>query len=308
MDLIARWIQRHGLIMALAIPAAEFYLIRSICKPDSALYLNQAFMFTMVTGITAFFVIIRDIKDFSLHTRTALLNLLMLLLFITLEVGMRDLDEELNGFIMALAMVSSLFLFVTPELCVSRLRHKPAPGYFLGIALVTQLVYVVLWNIVVVKQVVWAHGLSSYSVGPARYVLGVLGYDILPGSELKVINTPSYSVTVNFQCSGLEAVIFFITIFSLVMMLDHESMSPRHMVCGYIVGILYMCVINILRIVILVAHGAETVKRMGAQAAQATVELWHNNLGWLIYCVGLMFFFAVFFRATQVRDRASSSR
>lgn len=108
---------------------------------------------------------------------------------------------------------------------------------------------------------------------------------------------------VKSPCSGLEGIGYFFFLYALVRVLEGFSLRPwREMQVG-LVGLATVLFLNGLRIALLFVAAVNARRYLSSRAvSEAFVWAFHSNVGWLLYLVGLLFFFRYVFR---LRPRAS---
>lgn len=128
-------------------------------------------------------------------------------------------------------------------------------------------------------------------------ILQMLGYAMIPDPNPIMVRHEGMVIRINPSCSGLDGVFFFVAAFSFMMMLDFRKYRPRYIVATYAAGIAYMLALNVLRIVVFFAAALWAVEKWPDQnAAGIFADLFHSNLGWVLYAAGLVLFAAVFYR------------
>lgn len=131
----------------------------------------------------------------------------------------------------------------------------------------------------------------------AHALLRGLGLQMDPLSEPFLLKSPSLAIRVWAPCSGLEGMVFFGFVFALIVLMDWRRYSAAGMVGIALAGLAYMLMLNVLRVTLLFAAGVWAAARWGPERGR-TILVWgfHANLGWILYLVGVVLFFAVVFR------------
>lgn len=103
---------------------------------------------------------------------------------------------------------------------------------------------------------------------------------------------PRMSASVNMGCSGLEGIFFFLFAFFVLASFKERLRSPIRFFLSLFIGLGWMFTLNLFRIVLFfcvaVAIEKEVADRAGAQFFEWA---FHENLGWVIYLIGLVVFF-----------------
>jgi exosortase/archaeosortase family protein len=137
--------------------------------------------------------------------------------------------------------------------------------------------------------------------------LRFLGYRMVPADKPYVVEHPLLTGEIYAPCSGLEGATLFVTLYSLLLLLDRRSFSAKTIVVSYLLGPLYMLSLNALRITLYFIAGIWAVERWGAaEGTKLFVELFHGNVGWVIYWIGILAYFAVFYRFFRKKGPAKA--
>lgn len=133
------------------------------------------------------------------------------------------------------------------------------------------------------------------SSSTCKLVIGafsLLGYKNVSLVGDYTLKSPGFSISIHSACSGLEGITFLIAIFSfyLIVFFD-KSLKPDYIFLSYSLGVLYMYLLNVVRISIYFIFGFSMVNKYGSEkATESIIELFHSNVGWVIYFVGISLF------------------
>jgi exosortase/archaeosortase family protein len=190
---------------------------------------------------------------------------------------------------------SSLFIFINFKEVLQQMKRIPPIKLCCGLLVGTSLLVYDFINIHL-----WTF-LSRITTLSVTKLLVILGLPMIKDvSNSYMIQHPSFGTLVGAPCSGLEGVFFFIAAFSFILMIEPERPSRLRIAVIYCIGIIYMFVLNIVRITFFFLIALWAVQKWGQkEAAELYVSLFHGNIGWLIYTLGLAFFFALLFLAEK---------
>lgn len=103
-----------------------------------------------------------------------------------------------------------------------------------------------------------------------------------------------FSLNVYRPCSGLEAIYLFVFLFSIVAMLDWKIIKKINLIETYLIGFIYMYVVNLLRIISLFILGhfanAPDASPFIASMRGLPVHIFHSYVGQIYYFLAFMVF------------------
>ncbi len=150
------------------------------------------------------------------------------------------------------------------------------------------------------NSILWTYLSSSICkiVGKAITLLGYENIFLIGSYTLK---SPYFKISIHSPCSGLEGILMFITVFSVLFMLrNDESLKPSFVFISFIVGIFYMYTLNIIRIVSYFLYGMSVASNStSAEGAKRSIELFHSNVGWILYFIGIAIFIIVWIKVSK---------
>ena len=300
-------------ILFFIIPYLELVLLRFMVS-RSAIYEHLILLFSpglifyaLIPFATAFvvFVMLLDKKGSPLpvlfHKKVAVANAIFFLVFLIAGLNLGFLHHLMGkkwlSFIWSdlgiLTFGSSLLIFLDLEVLFQQIKRYPWEALFSVFA--GGLFYLFDLSI----HYIWPF-LSSAVTMIVYQLLRLLGFDMFMGADQYTISHPLFSARVAAACSGLEGIFLFIFLFSLIVIVDWGSYSVRKALLIYLLGILYMFLLNVLRVMVFFAAAIWATKQWGeGQASQLFVWFFHANVGWIFYLIGIALFFSILFRFMQ---------
>lgn len=141
------------------------------------------------------------------------------------------------------------------------------------------------------NSILWSHLSSSTCIIVSRG-LALFGYSdvfLVGGYTLK---SPYFSISIFPACSGLEGILIFVTVFSIFLIQSNLIfLKTKYIFFTYLIGIFYMYVLNILRIISYFLFGMSVAKTSGSvEGAKSAIKLFHSNVGWVLYFIGISLF------------------
>ncbi|MCG3175577.1 MAG: hypothetical protein MOGMAGMI_00510 [Candidatus Omnitrophica bacterium] len=133
---------------------------------------------------------------------------------------------------------------------------------------------------------------TTMAVYGALRLSGVDGLIYGPGW----IRHPDFEAAIAPACSGMNGILLFVFMFSVLMVLDHTRFGPVRIAAGYLVGMVLMAGVNIVRIAVLIRLAISRAQERGAQAGlELAKSLFHDHIGWVFYLFAAAVFVAVFY-------------
>lgn len=298
------WRKMAVLLLAVLIPVVEYYLAVSLYLQKTNLYEHAKFMMRLFTAAFALYIIMQSAGALRWRPQVVTINtgawlLYLIILFITPF-------KQWIGFCWVLIIASALTFFIEPQRLWQHIKENRAIVYFCAIALASQIFYLLTGISGKMQQVVWLNFLAEPTVGIPRTILDILGYGMESGMKHS-LRTPLLDLSINTACSGLEGITFFITIFSFMMMLDYKLLPTRTIVLGYVTGIIFMWALNLFRITVFFMFGSWAVEQWGEEkGGEFALNLFHNNVGWILYAVGIGIYFILFYRMMNKTEQPDS--
>lgn len=299
------WRKTAVLLLAVLIPVAEYYLAVSLYLQKTNLYEQAKFMMRLFTAAFALYVIMQGAGALRWRTQAFAVNTAAWLLYLFV---LFTPFQQWTGFCWALIAASALLLFIEPQRLWQHMKENRAVLCFAGIALAMQIFYWLVSFVREIKILVWLKILAGPTVGIPRAILDALGYEMQ--YEMKhTLQNELLQLEINTACSGLEGIVFFVTVFSFIMMLDYKLLPTRTIVLGYLTGAFFMWVLNLFRITAFFMFGSWAVEKWGEEkGGEFALSLFHNNVGWILYAVGIGVYFILFYRMIDKMNKPDGNR
>lgn len=134
--------------------------------------------------------------------------------------------------------------------------------------------------------------LSSSTCKASWFILKVLGFKDISLIGDYTLASSIFKIAIRSKCSGLEGILIFVAVFSIFLIIFSEIKLKSNLVFwSYFTGIIYMYILNILRITAYFSFGFYVSEKYhSAEAGKAIVGLFHSNIGWVLYLLGISFF------------------
>lgn len=135
-------------------------------------------------------------------------------------------------------------------------------------------------------QLIWYE--LSYFVGFTISKLLTIGHGgvvFTPGSQFTGprLGAEGFLVGISNECSGIDSLLLFLSLYTLLLVLDWKRMHVKRMLILIIPGLIGTVAYNILRIYLLMLVGIHIDPRFA-------VDVFHTNIGWILFLV----FFIIF--------------
>lgn len=112
---------------------------------------------------------------------------------------------------------------------------------------------------------------------------------ILSGRGGPVLKVMGFSAVIGKSCSGIDSLLLFISLYSLIFILDYPRVRKGVATLCFLIGIVGMFFVNVLRIFLLFL--------LGAYWSPATaLGLFHTNVGWILF---IIYFFVFWWIASK---------
>ncbi len=292
-----------------SIPYLELVLLRLFISRETIyrdldLVFSPGKIFYSIIPLTIAFIVFMILLEkqqtplsFVFQKKAALINGMFWTFFLIFSRNLDPLVETFGkealtllwyGIGLIVFVSSFLVLLNFKELYEKIIRH-PAEVYFSFFAgslfLLFHLANRYLWS--------W---LAAFITIVVYTLLNFVGFDMQP-AESRHLHHPLFFASIDASCSGLEGIFLFIFLFSLILLVDWEKYTPKKAALIYLAGIVYMLFLNILRITIFFM-GAVWASDIWGQSSASEVFIWlfHANIGWVFYVVGIVIFFALLLR------------
>lgn len=230
-------------------------------------------------GLFSFFYLIKDLNSFKPSFLFFYLNLISLFLYLSYpEPGL------LNMFLFLLLILTAFFI----SLNIYIVKNNPLRFLVLFPLTLILVIYPFL------NDLFWVY-LCTSTCRIVHKVITLIGYkDVLLLGDYRIGND-LFKISIYSPCSGLEGISFYISAFSFFLIVsENRLLKPVFVVPGYILGIFSMIVLNVIRITSFFAFGVYISKTSGSfEGAKAAVNLFHSNIGWVLYTIGITAFISL---------------
>ena len=277
-------------LLAFGIPMLEGIFIQKIT--DLNYFLNPAKLFPAAAAYGLLLAALRSQIEVSFSRTRLMVHILCVLLFFIGTLGASDIPfwygeagqapwvHYLAVYsVLATLFVTGLFLWINPFLYYRSCR---AACLFAFLAGTSRLAYDLL------NPVLWK-ALSQVYIPLLVGTLKSIGFEVSRGTSDLIISHPSLVVKIQPGCSGLDGVFFFIGVFSALMIFDFSKFSRKNLFKIFAAGSGLMLVLNYFRLLAFLIYGyAITGEASSKEGSSAMLQLFHSNVGWLLYSSGIM--------------------
>jgi len=144
----------------------------------------------------------------------------------------------------------------------------------------------VYFYIIQLFQKIWYH--LSYFVAKTIYHMLSLTFDNVYFSPGTVTQGPrlgveGFMVGISDACSGIDSLLLFLSLYTLLLVLDWKRLDLKRMFILFIPGIIGTVAYNILRVYVLLLVGVYYDQ-------QFAIDTFHTNIGWILFLAFFMLF------------------
>jgi exosortase/archaeosortase family protein len=199
----------------------------------------------------------------------------------------------------AASVVAGLFVAAPFAECLKRAIRHPR------LAIIAVIAASAAANYYLLSEVMWKQ-MCNWTLNGIYTLLSIFHMNIhaYPGASnearLILLRSPYFGINIWADCSGLEGIFLFNFMLSIVFLMDWEIFKRRSILLLYGFGIMYMFILNILRISLFFALGYWAYRPDAPEWVQhlqgAPIYLFHSYIGWLIYLVAFASFAAQMYR------------
>ena len=192
-------------------------------------------------------------------------------------------SQAIGFFIFLKYLLNALFIIFTALACYT----LPLVGHFIREKWKSIVTFLVLGGLyfflIQLFQKVWYN--LSYFVARTIYHMLSWGYDRVYFSPGNLTSGPrlgvnGFIVGISDACSGIDSLLLFISLYTLIFVLDWKRLDRKRMWLLLIPGLLGTVAYNILRIYALLLVGLYI-------SPEFAVDMFHTNAGWILF---LLFF------------------
>lgn len=253
---------------------------------------------TMIFIAIAFILMARnklsDLNTYSYSKKQGLLFGILTLIGIGVYLSLRYFTSHNTDFTFShrnlfifLMLSSILFTFISLSIAIFNLNFVKDFIKTFKKELSISAVLVIVYYIFTVKiKSLWFF-LSS-SVAKIEYWLLKLFFDdvkltIFPDGQDPILGVGNFIVRVGKDCSGIESIILFTSLYFIILFLDWNKLNKKKMALLFLPGLIGIFLTNVLRVFLIMLLGILV-------SPQFAIGLFHSNAGWLLF-IG---FFALF--------------
>lgn len=107
----------------------------------------------------------------------------------------------------------------------------------------------------------------------------------------------NFTVAIGQGCAGLQGISLFVTVLGLFYIVQNRNVALKKALLLLPIGLSYMFVLNIFRIVLFFVLTLAVKNVWGEKTALYALDvIFHNGLGFVVYCVGLGIFFGTWLK------------
>jgi len=223
----------------------------------------------------------------------------LMIQFMTAEHAL-DAFRRFQLIMFVAGVITGLFVVVPVGECLKRVIRHPRPAIVAIIAASAAANYYWLMRIMWEQMCNWTlTGVYSFL---SIFHMNIAGHVWSPSDTVTslVIESPYFVIRVDPSCNGLEGIFLFNFMLSVMLLVDWELFKRRSLILLYGFGVLYMFVINILRISLFFTLGYWAYRPNAWKWVQglrgAPVYLFHSYVGWVFYLAAFGIFAAWLYR------------
>ncbi|MBN1385693.1 archaeosortase/exosortase family protein [Candidatus Woesearchaeota archaeon] len=135
--------------------------------------------------------------------------------------------------------------------------------------------------------VIFFRGLTS-SLIPAISRLIILPFPTARLISANIIKVDDFIITIAEQCSGIESLLLFLSLFLVFWIISRREVCHRKMLSLLLIGLFLIWCLNIFRLMLLIW--------VGLHSRSFALGLFHSNISWLIFLAFFCLFWSVSFR------------
>ena len=130
----------------------------------------------------------------------------------------------------------------------------------------------------------------------SRCLPGLQNLKVMSFPAGPMIEMPWGSLRIYKGCSGLESISLFLFFWGIILLFDGQTLSKAQKWGVTFVGILFMCVLNMIRLLSLIYLGNKMfAETHNIKTTDSVVTAFHSDYAWGLYFVGLLLFFSTFY-------------
>lgn len=210
----------------------------------------------------------------------------------------RQLTRDLKlSLVLVMGMFSSTMYFIIQGHLWTKVCHATAHVVdFILVRLAGIHVFVYESKMPVYRRIVRMH-----SKGEVKIVTIKQG----GGDKFLTMQSETFAIKLFPACSGMEGVFLFMFLLSSVLLIDWQIFKKRSIIDLYLMGFIYMFMVNAMRISSLFLFGHYAWKPDASHAMQLSrgvpIHVFHTWVGWVVYLVAFFIFVSILYRYTVRR-------
>ena len=120
----------------------------------------------------------------------------------------------------------------------------------------------------------------SYTVGKVlKFVFSIFFHNVgfyIDKSAGPVLTVENFSVGISKVCSGIDSLLFFISLFAILVVLNWKELDKKRMAVLFIPGLIGTFILNIIRVFLIILIAVKISPKFA-------VDLFHTNAGWILF-------------------------
>jgi exosortase/archaeosortase family protein len=235
----------------------------------------------------------KKIEPLTLQKKALILNLTATALFLLLNASHPWFYEKspidfvsLWFFLLGTIFLSSFCLFLSPQFYL----RNPNRFAFLPCLLIATSLY--FHRIALHHEWKWIGAFTSHSVHAFfRMIPFSQASSTFSATQELALEHPAFSARISEGCGGLDSLFLFSLVYFIVVLTREMESKPLRTSLIYLLGLVFMYVLNIVRIASLFFLGVLLVKVFPRPIGVSIFKLvFHAHLGWFLYCFGIYFY------------------
>jgi exosortase/archaeosortase family protein len=214
----------------------------------------------------------------------------------------KEIYTNLQQDFFGIGVIAALFIFVPVEEVLLRMAQTPRKSLCALVAGSAACNYYWFMHTLWEQMCTWT---SRSALAVLQFLqMNATSNIYTPWKSSVMIASPYFTIFVNAACNGLEGILLFNFLLSILMLHDWDSFKRKSILFLYAVGIIYIFCVNVLRIVSFFSLGywANHPDAWGwVQSLKgAPVYLFHSYVGWVYYFIAFELFAAWLYRNKRV--------
>lgn len=91
-----------------------------------------------------------------------------------------------------------------------------------------------------------------------------------------ILGVGDFRVAISKVCSGIDSLLFFISLFAILVVLNWKEINKKRMAVLFIPGVIGTFILNIIRVFLIIWIGVKI-------SPEFAVDLFHTNAGWILF-------------------------